>query len=1854
MSLRHLLTLPSVVAMCALGACVQTAPEPVETQAVDLPSVKASSTKAFTPKDRADVLATFEHVRYHPINIAHQVTQAPALYMANAKQQFGSTLSAQGLELDLPHQRWAKLSVDSVGRGKDVRPVASVSQQHVQDMRVELERGQQMTEWYVNSKEGLEQGFTLYEKPAPTGRPVSINLTLNSALHPVLDRDKQGIRLVDEAGKTQAIYDTLVAWDAHGRTLDASMKLVATTQGHALSLEVDDASAVYPIIIDPLLRTPITKVTPSGVGAVEAAKFGTYVAVQGDEVAVGSLEEGSGPGRVFLFRKNKNGLDSWGQVKVIAPVTQLGARCGTGVAIQHDIIVIGCSGVLRNAVVNHGAVFAFGRNEGGADNWGLIKELEATALVNSELGFSVAMDGDTIIAGAPDAEAYGSAGSNTGAIWIWERNLGGPDNWGARLQLHAPPNIIGEGLFGHSIDIQGDRIIAGAPRNGGLVGATWILERHEGGPNAWGEVVKLNGSGFLTGFGWSVSLEGDFAGIGAPNVMPGGAIYLHKRNQGGLNAWGRAKALTTVGAGNGARLGWTHNMENNYVIAGTHGDTDAPSLGGSTYLYERNEGNPDNWGFVERFTPSDNGAIGDDFGFASRLVNGTIAVSAASSDDIANDAGAVYINELEGNTWTTEAASTAIDSQNDDKQGSDTAIHQDIMAVGVPNKTIGAPNSGAVYLYSLNEGGLANWGQIKKLFPNDSALDQRFGAAVDMDNDWLAVGAPGDSTKRGAVYLFKKNDGGSDNWGQIKKITAPSPDDDDNFGRALSMHGSTLVVGAPFRGDQGRAYVFEKERDGVNNWGLAKTIKGIDTSTDDFFGFTVAVHNDHIVVGAPQDDDRGDLSGSIYVFNKNEGGASNWGQVAKKTASDGVASAAFGFSVAIHDRTIIAGAPNRDFAKGGAYVFERDLNGVDNWGQVSTLGSNTLAIGDRFGTDVAARSNEIFASSRSHQARGITQLGSVFAYARDEGGLNNWGLTSELAPVNGALGDEYGTGLDVDLNLMSIGAPGQDGAGADSGAAYARRYGVNTPPTATPQTVSTTEDTPVDITFEGTDSDGDSLSFRIAQPPSNGAISGNGATVTYTPSPNYTGSDSFTFVSNDGAEDSLPAVVNIVVTGTNDAPTFVGNTPSDGAVFDLIEGTQFTFTLEAQDPDNNENLTYKLTPPPPTSSFNASTGVFTWTPEWFHEGTYTVVLEVRDRIGATDSHTITLNVSFLDNDRDLVPDTVELANNMLTVTNDTDGDTISDFDEAGPNFFALSNSDNAGEVDAVSLDSDNDGILDRDEAGDADLSTPPRNTDVRPGNDDGRPDFQDTDSDDDTVLDNTDNCLLVKNITQINTDQDLLGDACDPDADADNLLNDVDNCPFNANPGQEDTDGDGEGDLCDVDADNDNVLNNTDNCPLDKNPRQENADRDAQGDVCDPDADNDAILNESDNCPLNANPGQEDADNDMQGDACDPDDDGDGVLDGDDNCVFVFNTNQLNSDDDPQGDSCDDDDDNDGVPDVADNCRITPNFNQADDDNDGFGNVCDQDTDEDGIPDNVEISLNLNPRSADSDGDNISDLEEVGDDFGAPRDSDRDGTIDALDTDSDNDDVEDRDEAGDEDLTTPAIDADEDGTPNYLDTDSDDDTLLDGDDNCPSEPNIDQADLDQDGIGDACTDDVDGDDVPDAEDNCPINANPGQQDADGDGDGDLCDLDADDDGVEGAEDNCPVDVNPDQKDTDEDGLGNACDDNDDDDEYLDSEDNCPEFASKNQFDEDDDGIGDDCDDDIDGDDVPNVRDNCNISPNPDQADDDEDGVGNACDGTDDSGCLCTTVDTPSKPMPNSVLWLALGAFGLVFWRRRRA
>ena len=248
--------------------------------------------------------------------------------------------------------------------------------------------------------------------------------------------------------------------------------------------------------------------------------------------------------------------------------------------------------------------------------------------------------------------------------------------------------------------------------------------------------------------------------------------------------------------------------------------------------------------------------------------------------------------------------------------------------------------------------------QYAKLAASDGASYDLFGISMAIDGDTVVVGAYLDDdagSASGSAYVFRTSDGGA-TYGQVAKLTAADAAAGDYFGGSVAIDGDTVVIGATIgardnNGDRGAVYVFRTTDSGATYGQVAK-LTASDAATGDSFGHSVAITGDTVVVGTY-------LKEAVYVFLSTDGGAS-YGQVAKLTASDAAAGDNFGISVAIDGDTIVVGSPYDDDAcpdnmycnSGSAYVF-RTNDGGATYGQLAKLTASDAAANDKFGYSVA-------------------------------------------------------------------------------------------------------------------------------------------------------------------------------------------------------------------------------------------------------------------------------------------------------------------------------------------------------------------------------------------------------------------------------------------------------------------------------------------------------------------------------------------------------------------------------------------------------------------------------------------------------------------------------------------------------------------------------------------------------------------------------------------------------------------------------------------------------------------------------------------------------------------------------------
>ena len=758
--------------------------------------------------------------------------------------------------------------------------------------------------------------------------------------------------------------------------------------------------------------------------------LGSSVAIWGDTIVVGAPEadvaSNGDQGAAYVFVRNQGGADKWGEVKKLtASDGATNDAFGTAVDVWVDWVLVGSAEARVGSNSQQGAAYLFARNYDPAnpgtplaDNWGQRKKLTAAdGTAGDGFGGAVAIHADIALVGAQaDQNSRGSA-------YLFERNYDpaapatpSSDNWGQRTKLTAPDGAD-EDFFGLSVDIWGDTAVVGAPLDDigsrSEQGSAYLYGRNydpsaPGTPlaNNWGLIKKLTASdgGSSDTFGFSLSIWGDTLLVGGIwDADARGSVWVFTRNRIAADSWGQEKKVTASDGTGGDEFGRSVALWGDTAVIGARGDDIGSNADqGSAYVFAC----PCTPGSEFKKEIASDGAADDKFSVAVAIYGDTLVVG-AFWDHVGTiaDQGSAYVFERNydpanpgtplADNWGEVKKLTASDGATDDRFGYSVAIWGDIVVVGCPLDNTGAVSDhGSAYLFARNQGGANNWGQVKKLTASDGAATDRFGYSVAICEDLVVVGAYWDDvagqTDQGSAYLFARNQGGADNWGQVKQLTASDGVTDDKFGVSVAIYGDTIVVGAFWdhvgaNADQGSAYVFARNQGGVNNWGQVKRITASDGAASDNFGYSMALCGDTVVVGSPLDNTGtvGD-HGSAYLFARNQGGADNWGQVKKLIASDGVASDWLGYSVAIWGDTVVVGAYTADVGanidQGSAYLYERNQGGADNWGQVSKLTSSDGAQDDRFGQSAGIWGDWVVVGAYYHDVGANANQGAAYLF----------------------------------------------------------------------------------------------------------------------------------------------------------------------------------------------------------------------------------------------------------------------------------------------------------------------------------------------------------------------------------------------------------------------------------------------------------------------------------------------------------------------------------------------------------------------------------------------------------------------------------------------------------------------------------------------------------------------------------------------------------------------------------------------------------------------------------------------------------------------------------------------------------
>lgn len=254
----------------------------------------------------------------------------------------------------------------------------------------------------------------------------------------------------------------------------------------------------------------------------------------------------------------------------------------------------------------------------------------------------------------------------------------------------------------------------------------------------------------------------------------------------------------------------------------------------------------------------------------------------------------------------------------------------DLLVIGSPFDS--SNQRGSVHVYRRDEGGDFNWGQIAHIMAPVDVIDSHgFGHRVAVDRETIVVGLAGTNSRRPVVYVYEVRPGGV-----VQVASIPDNPGDEDFGVHLDLFGDTLAVsawnGGEGRTTNGRVHLYQRQADG--SWPLQRTIMASASTLDDGYGTVVAVSEDTLAVGAPQDWDGQRESGAVYVYERDLGGPNQWGERHKLKGSSLTRFGAFGSAIAMSGNTMAIGAHLKQDEIFVDFVFERAQPGSP-WTQSS-------------------------------------------------------------------------------------------------------------------------------------------------------------------------------------------------------------------------------------------------------------------------------------------------------------------------------------------------------------------------------------------------------------------------------------------------------------------------------------------------------------------------------------------------------------------------------------------------------------------------------------------------------------------------------------------------------------------------------------------------------------------------------------------------------------------------------------------------------------------------------------------------------------------------------------------------------
>jgi len=361
------------------------------------------------------------------------------------------------------------------------------------------------------------------------------------------------------------------------------------------------------------------------------------------------------------------------------------------------------------------------------------------------------------------------------------------------------------------------------------------------------------------------------------------------------------------------QFGSALSLQGERMLVGAAQSNAVGVAGGAGYVFEQQ---PDgSWVEVDHLLPAPDG--NSRLGYSVALDGDRALLGGRASRE-------VYVFEQDAGAWPLVGCMTDAGLFSTDLFGSALDLEGDRALIGNSANDDLGPTTGAAHVYELQETG---WTKVADLYASEVEAGMDAGSAVSLSGSWAAVGALDKGQaggQSGAVYLFQRQLDGT--WLELDAVSPPGGGAAGDFGRALSLEGDWLLVGAPadatIATQAGKCFLYQRQPD--DTWALHQELLASDAGIRMRFGESVCLSGDRLSVGTlPPSGTGSTVPGVAYVFER--GGDGQWTERVRLRDPNAGALQQGGFAVAVEGDLVISSAlygTDTDFAQGTCAAFE--------------------------------------------------------------------------------------------------------------------------------------------------------------------------------------------------------------------------------------------------------------------------------------------------------------------------------------------------------------------------------------------------------------------------------------------------------------------------------------------------------------------------------------------------------------------------------------------------------------------------------------------------------------------------------------------------------------------------------------------------------------------------------------------------------------------------------------------------------------------------------------------------------------------------------------------------------------------